>query len=111
MGRRQVSGEARRIARERIGILFARAEEFFPSYREGSDRCVALARRIAMRHRVRIPRHLRRRYCRRCGAFLVPGANLRVRIRQGTVVATCLRCRRQRRYRLAGRSHGQTNDT
>jgi ribonuclease P protein subunit RPR2 len=111
MGRRQVSGDARRIARERIGILFERAGEFFPAYPEGSDRCVALARRIAMRYRVRIPRHLRRRYCRRCGAFLTPGANLRVRIRRGTVVATCLRCRRQRRYRLSRRSNGQTNDT
>ncbi|MBS1194598.1 MAG: ribonuclease subunit [Methanomicrobia archaeon] len=111
MGRRQVSGDARKIARERIVILFARAEQFFPSYGEGSDRCVALARRIAMRHRVRIPRHLRRRYCRRCGAFLVPGVNLRVRIRRGKVVATCLRCRRQRRYCLGRRSNGQTHDT
>jgi ribonuclease P protein subunit RPR2 len=111
MGRRQVSGDARRIARERIGILFTHAGEFFPAYPERSNRCVALARRIAMRHRVRIPRHLRRRYCRRCGAFLVPGVNLRVRIRRGTVVATCLRCRRQRRYRLERRSDGQTHDT
>jgi ribonuclease P protein subunit RPR2 len=111
MGRRQVSGDARRIARERIVILFARAEQFFPSYGEGSDRCVALARRIAMRYRVRIPRHLRRRFCRRCGAFLVPGANLRVRIHRGKVVTTCIRCRRQKRYRVVRRNHGQTHDT
>ncbi|MDD1653392.1 MAG: ribonuclease P [Methanomicrobiales archaeon] len=111
MGRRQVSGDARRIARERIEILFAQAERFSHSSVGGSDRCVALARRIAMRHRVRIPRHLRRRYCRRCGAFLTPGTNLRVRIHRGKVVATCLRCRRQRRYRVGRRNHGQKNDT
>jgi ribonuclease P protein subunit RPR2 len=111
MGRRQVSGDARRIARERIEILFAQAERFSRSFGEGSDRCVALARRVAMRHRVRIPRHLRRRYCRRCGAFLIPGVNLRVRVHRGNVVATCLRCRRPRRYRLVRRNHGQTDDT
>jgi ribonuclease P protein subunit RPR2 len=111
MGRRQVSGDARRIARERIEILFAQAERFSRSYGEGSDRCVALARRIAMRYRVRIPHHLRWRYCRRCGAFLVPGVNLRVRIHRGKVVVTCLSCRRQKRYRVVRRTHGQTHDT
>ena len=111
MGRRQASGDARRIARERIEILFAHAIGFARSHGEWSDRCVALARRIAMRHRVRIPRHLRRRYCRRCGAFLTPGVNLRVRIHRGKVVATCLRCRRQRRYRVVRRRHGEAHGT
>jgi ribonuclease P protein subunit RPR2 len=106
MGRRQASGDARRIARERIEILFLRAAEFSLVRREWSDSCVALARRIAMRYRVRIPRNLRRRYCRRCGAFLTPGVNQRVRIHRGRVVATCLRCRRQRRYRVGRSAHG-----
>jgi ribonuclease P protein subunit RPR2 len=98
MGRRSQTPETRRIARERIEILFDRAREFFPEDPAASDRCVDLARRIAMRQRVRIPRELRRRFCRHCSAYLVPGSTLLVRIHRGRVVTTCLRCGALRRY-------------
>ena len=64
---------SRRLARERIEILFARAAEFYPENPVWSNRCVELARKIGMRHRIRIDRHLRRQFCRRCNAYLVPG--------------------------------------
>jgi ribonuclease P protein subunit RPR2 len=100
MGRRSQTPETKRLARERIEILFDRAREFFPANPAVSDRCVDLARRIAMRQRVRIPRELRRRFCRRCSAYLVPGSTVRVRVRRGRVVTTCLRCSARRRYRV-----------
>jgi len=100
MGRRSQTPESRRLARERIEILFERAREFFPEEPRRSDRCVDLARRIAMRQRVRIPRELRRRFCRHCSAFLVPGSTARVRIRRGMVILTCLRCSTRRRFRV-----------
>jgi ribonuclease P protein subunit RPR2 len=99
---------ARRIARERIAVLFSEAERWHRSHPERSDRYVALARRIAMRQRVRITGDFARRYCRHCESYLVPGVNMRVRIRSGRVVVTCLTCRRQRRYPLyiRGKSDG-----
>ena len=109
MGRRSQTPETRRLARERIEILFDRAQEFFPVNPAVSDRCVGLARRIAMRQRVRIPRELRRRFCRRCSAYLVPGSTLRIRVRHGTVVATCLRCSARRRYRVVSRRKAENN--
>ena len=109
MGRRSQTPESRRLARERIGILFDRAREFFPENPALSDRCVDLARRIAMRQRVRIPRELRRRFCRRCSAYLVPGVNQRVRVHRGKVVTTCLRCSALRRYRVEGRRKAENH--
>ncbi|MDD1673591.1 MAG: ribonuclease P [Methanomicrobiales archaeon] len=103
MVQRSVASEIQRIARERIRILFQRADEMFHQNPALSDRYVGLARRIAMRHRVRIPRELRRRFCRYCQAFLVPGINTRVRIHRKKVVVTCLRCRKQRRYQVVSR--------
>jgi ribonuclease P protein subunit RPR2 len=100
MGRRSQTPESRKLARERIEILFDRAREFFPENPRWSDRCVDLARRIAMRQRVRIPRDLRMRFCRRCSAYLVPGSTVRVRVHRGKVVMTCLRCSGHRRFRL-----------
>jgi len=100
MGRRSQTQETRRLARERIEILFQRAGEFFPTSPDLSDRCVDLARRIAMRQRVRIPRELRRRFCRNCSAYLVPGFTQRVRVHRGKVVTTCMRCSTHRRFRV-----------
>jgi len=89
---------SRRLARERIGILFERAAEFYPENPEWSNRCVELARKIGMRHRVRIEPLLKRRFCRRCNSYLVPGSNARVRIHRGRVVVTCLNCGHRSRY-------------
>ncbi|MDD1705991.1 MAG: ribonuclease P [Methanoregulaceae archaeon] len=88
---------SKKIARERIAVLFCRAGEFFQDDPLKSDRCVALARKISMRHRVRIDRFLRKQFCRHCYRFLVPGRNVRVRIARGKVIMTCLSCGRQMR--------------
>ena len=95
---------SRRLARERIAILCARAAEFYPENPAWSNRCVELARKIGMRHRVRIDRPLKRRFCRRCSVYLVPGANARVRIYRGRVIVTCLACGHRSRYPVGRRA-------
>ena len=92
----------KKIARERIARLFAEAHHAFPSHPDLSDRYVAIARKIAMRQRVRIDREFRRQFCRRCSSFLVPGTTSRVRIRDNRVVVTCLVCKARRRYPIRG---------
>jgi ribonuclease P protein subunit RPR2 len=104
MSGRPKNGEAKKIARERIAILFRRAEETFRENPDWSDRYMLLARKIAMRQRTGIDPSLRRRLCRHCYRFLVPGVNMRVRIRKGKVVTTCLICHRQSRMPF-GRHH------
>lgn len=84
-------------------ILFREASQAFPGEPALSDRYVALARRISMRQRVRIPRELQRRFCQKCHAYLVPGVNARVRVHRGRVVTTCLVCGYRRRYPLGRR--------
>ncbi|PSQ00554.1 hypothetical protein BRC89_01845 [Halobacteriales archaeon QS_4_70_19] len=53
------------------------------------SRYVRLARRVAERHRLTLPRRFRRFTCDRCDAYLLPGRNARVRTRDGHVVVTC----------------------
>lgn len=87
--------ETTKIALERIRILFDQAEQTFPEDSQLAQRYVDLARRIAMRTRTHLPRDLRRRICRKCKAYLVPGATSRTRIRQRRephVATTCLSC-------------------
>ena len=88
---------ARDVARQRIERLFVLAEEEHVLHPERSDRYVALARRMGMRMRVRIPRRLKRRVCGGCGCYLSP-ERARVRLHDGIVTVTCTECGEQTRY-------------
>ncbi|MEM0017006.1 MAG: ribonuclease P [Candidatus Korarchaeum sp.] len=80
------------IASQRIRRLLKLADEI---YRE--DKVLAmtygdLARRIAMRSRVRIPREWRWRFCKHCKKLLYPGINMSVRARSKRMPHLVLRC-------------------
>lgn len=83
-----------RIARERIDILFDRAEKEFSRNPELSHRWIRMAKKIATRYNIRIPKELKRRSCRKCSRFLVPGENCRIRTspKQQAVIVKCLGC-------------------
>ncbi|MDD1724990.1 MAG: ribonuclease P [Methanospirillum sp.] len=100
MGKRHPRSDRRQIAQERIDILFKQADRFFSWDPYYSNRCVVHACHIAMKERIRIPSYLRRRYCRRCRTYLVPGRTGRVRIHRGRVIITCLSCGWHRRFPL-----------
>lgn len=78
------------VAAERIDRLHALAREAAAAREHDLAReYVRLARRIAERHRLTLPRRFRRFTCDRCDAYLRPGANARVRLGPGRVVVRC----------------------
>ena|SRR3989338_2652125 len=87
-----------RIANERIHDLFTQAKLRSSKQPELARRYVALARKIGMKYKVRIPAELRLRFCRQCNAYLL-STNSRVRLRNGMVVVSCLGCKHFRRFR------------
>jgi ribonuclease P protein subunit RPR2 len=102
--KRKQPAAARKIARERIAILFDCADAVYHEDPALSDLYVLRARTISMKQRVRIDRELRRRYCHRCHAFLVPGSNLITRVHRGKVIATCNACGNHMRYIITGKN-------
>ena len=87
------------IPEERIERLEALASEAATEGRHDRAReYVRLARRIAERNRVRPPRTFRRFACDACDAYLRPGANARVRLRDGHVAVRCDHCGTIERY-------------
>jgi ribonuclease P protein subunit RPR2 len=84
----------KRIGSERIRILFDLASSEFKKHPERSDRYVQLARKIAMRYNIRMPKSLKRKVCKKCHKYLVPGKNCRVRTSapQKSVIVKCLEC-------------------
>jgi len=105
--------ETKRIARERIQILFKLAREIIRKDPALAQKYVQTARKIAMAARLKLPREYRRQVCRKCKSFILPGVNCRVRTqsrREPHVVITCLECGKHMRIPLRGRRNGNSKN-
>ncbi len=96
--------EYQTIALERIKILFQEAARQFKSHPERSHRYITLARKIAMKAKVKIPKNLKRKFCLHCYKFLQPGVNCRVRTKNKKLVYYCFSCKRFMRIPLITRN-------
>lgn len=88
----------RELATQRMWRLFELAEQEFGEHPERSERYVRLIRGISMRNRIRTPGEIKRRICKHCYAFLVPGRNARYRLKDGVLVISCGTCGKEMRY-------------
>jgi ribonuclease P protein subunit RPR2 len=92
------SAKWRRIASERIMILFFEAKEMYSFDPKLSDRYVELARRIGMKYKVRLSSNLKRQFCSKCHSFMMPGKNCKIRAHEGKMVYTCHVCKHISRF-------------
>ena len=88
----------RKIALDRIKQLFSEAAVKFKYDKLLADRYVYMARKLSMKYKTKIPADLKKRYCKHCKAFLVPGGNCRVRVSNGKLVYLCLECQHFMRF-------------
>lgn len=99
--RQREQREKKRIARERVNIMFTLAERVFPYEPELANRYVEIALAVQQKAKIRMPKKWKRHYCKKCHSFLVPGVNARVRLRNKRmphVVIKCLNCGHVMRY-------------
>jgi ribonuclease P protein subunit RPR2 len=99
--------ETRQIATKRINVLFRLAKEKIREEPELAQRYAEVARKIAMRTKMRLPKEYRQMICRHCKSFIYPNVNCRVRIQQRRephMVITCLVCNRITRIPLKNKS-------
>jgi ribonuclease P protein subunit RPR2 len=89
---------SKEIALERINYLFYMAGDTYALNPSRSARYALLAQKIGMRYRVSLPSDLKRKMCKKCNQFLVPGSNSRVRMGNGSIIITCLNCGSIKRY-------------
>ncbi|MBU0536450.1 MAG: ribonuclease P, partial [Nanoarchaeota archaeon] len=86
------------IARNRIKELFRQADLAAKDRMDLANRYVTLARKISMKYKVKIPPELRRKFCRHCYKYMLPGKTSRVRIAKQRVIYYCLNCRKFMRF-------------
>lgn len=84
-----------KIATQRIEILIENALREMQNDENLSQSYARLARKIAMRVRIRMSYRVRQLFCRKCKQFIVPGFNSRIRIGRAKVRCiriTCMKC-------------------
>lgn len=81
----------RKIASERIEILFRLMEETKREDYDLARRYVELAKRIAMKYRIKIPKEFKLKFCKKC-LYPYKEGRFRVRIAKSRVIITCLNC-------------------
>src|SRR3989338_2228217 len=86
------------IAKRRIRFLFSEARESLKKDARLSAKYVKLARRLAMKYRIKLPSELKKKFCKSCNSYLIPGVNCRVRIHKSRVIYYCLSCKNYIRH-------------
>ena len=84
-------------AKIKIQEYFRLASRVFPNKKLSND-YIRKARNLAMKYKIRLPRTLKRRFCKHCYSYLVPGKNLRVRLQGRKIIYYCLECKKFMRF-------------
>jgi ribonuclease P protein subunit RPR2 len=98
----------RKIAKERIEILFKMMEKMKDEDYELARRYVELARRIAMKYRLKLPKRFKVLFCKKC-LYPYKSGRFRVRVRKSRVIITCLNCGYERRIPIRPKRYKVTN--
>ena len=88
----------KQIAKERVSLLFKKANETYKKNPVLADRYAGLARKIAMKAQISIPSELKKTFCKKCFKYLVPGLNCRVRINNKKLTYYCQNCKNYMRF-------------
>ena len=92
------------IAKERIKTLFEQAEK----NKSLANKYVTLARKIAMKVKITIPKKYKRRFCKHCYKYLHKD-NSRVRTRGGKIIISCFECKKFTRIPLTNTNRKNSN--
>jgi ribonuclease P protein subunit RPR2 len=76
------------------------AGESFKTDRKKANLYVHKLRLLAMKYQIRLPKSIKRKFCKHCYAYLVPGVNCRVRTREGKLIYYCMECKNYTRISL-----------
>ncbi len=91
-------GQVREIADRRIKKLFAMAKEEASKRPELAIRYVKLAREMARKTQTKIPKDLKRSFCKKCRIPFTTAS--RVRTKNGFLVYACASCGEKRRFMI-----------
>lgn len=87
-GRRKKPDYQIKIAKERIAILLIEAVKVFDERPDLAKRYFTLAKKIGMRYNVSLPGDMKRKFCKKCDAYMPEGW----RFKKGRASIKCQNC-------------------
>ena len=84
------------IARRRIDFLFKLAKDSFDNNQ--SKKYVKMAKRVAMKHKIRFNPAQKKMFCKNCFSYIIPGKNARVRLHKSRLIYFCKECKNLNRH-------------
>ena len=89
-----------KIANEHIADLFSLARKVGLKEPGLADRYVFLARKIAMKFKIKLLPVFKRQFCKHCYSYLILSKNCRVRIHDSKIIYYCNNCGKYTRIQL-----------
>ncbi len=83
---------SKKEARIKVLDYFDKADNIFKEDKELANKYIKKARRLAMKYKLRLGK-LKRKFCKHCYSYLMPGVNSRTRTKDGKVVIYCSECK------------------
>ena len=100
---KQRKKQLQELALKRVKALFSEAAIIFSHNPELANRYVQIARKTAMKVNLRLPRELKRKFCKHCYSYFQPGKTCRCRIHKSRITYYCLTCKKYTRMMLKGK--------
>ena len=94
----------KKIAEERIKILFSEAKDIFPTNPKRANRYVEMARKVAMKVNLEMTKLQKRQFCKHCYSYLRSGVNATSRTRDAKLIIYCKECKKYTRIPLTKKS-------
>ncbi len=92
MGKKEPKWQIEKKTVQQIKEFFSQAERIADDNPVSAQKYVQQAYKLALKTRTKIPKVLKRRFCKHCFNYFVPGKTYRVRTTGKTITYTCLNC-------------------
>jgi ribonuclease P protein subunit RPR2 len=89
---RLTKSEQKKIARKSIQNMIEQAETVFMKNQKLADRYIKIALDLRNKFKVELSQSQKKRFCKNCFCFLMPGENCMVRTKNKTLLYHCLNC-------------------
>lgn len=96
------------VAREHITELLMEGRRVALLHPEWAKRYVTIALNIRNRTRTRLTREEKKQFCKSCNAYLLPGKNCTIRVKNAMLLYHCKDCGATRKF---GLSHESARNT
>ena len=87
-------GIVKRVAEERIGILYGLSKEEYSDRSRALEKVYKADQQIGRHYKITLPDLVKRGFCKKCNSVFMPGQNVSIRLASSKrfVVYKCLLC-------------------